>query len=1411
MNVAVDTGNPNDRITSDTTLTVSDGPNSFPVGTLLKVYSDGVLVGSDTAAANGAFSVTTSVLSDGSHLLTITSTPTSGSESSPTSLGVWVIDSTNPNEAFSLNVQNDTGLSLTDRITKDNLLVVSGKAEAWATVKVYDSITGVPVVVGTASANISGNFSINLDQLLDGEHVLSVKVIDVAGNESTLTSLGSWLIDTIPPGNPEILSVTDDTGGSLYDRVTKDDSLTVLGLAENFSIVKIYDTISGIRVLVGQATADENGLFSVTTYSLSDGFHQLIVTATDLAGNESEATSLGLWLVDTVPPSKPIVSSVTSDTGESHVDKYTTDHNLTIYGKADPFSKINVYDTITGTLTLVGTGYSNYAGDYTVVTNYLENGRHPLYVVAEDLAGNESSPQSIGVWTIHTSSSSISSSSMSLRSEGVAYNLCYDEPYEVIGTYLECSLCKAGWPMKSGRVAVSFYGKPCLLDTGNQTFYGSSKYPAPSWFWGFEQTEIQLSCIPTPEGKEYPANVWIGRQERGSNAGRNTGGIDLGAWTLELLVRFEQVNTELVNIQLKVNVFNNGYWLPFFSTSTSLYRKGDPFMGPGCLPCGRAYESVYIPVSTSNACPGDLKYIKISAGTAPWFEGCGPIDVNAFDANFLSMEANVPRCGFFNGKRLFSCFRAMTYSKTDPPEFYPTFSQLGYNVAGCAEKPGLTNETRCTCLAGIKGPDPNQTEETAYVREFLEVGCPNEGDHDLQKMQVGVIGGSYISPEGEKISLGSWLIDTEPPDKPTVTSVNYDRGSSASDKVTNDNTLTIVGHVNTTVELCESAVGFVKVYDISVTPRLKVGQQSLSGSGNFSVTTNTLDDGTHHLIIVSEDMAGNQSEPADLGIWTIDTESPDTPVVDNVSFDSEDPNDRITKNNTLTITGTAEPRVEVKAFFVNIITSSKTHVGSTYADGVGNFLLTTKQIPDGTWRIIVTAKDLAGNESELYDLDVWTIDTGVPLAPSITAIGQDSGGAGDFLTRDSTLTVSGGIDSAEAGTTVIVYSDNVAVGRAVVNLDGSYSVTTSTLSEGPHVLKIRCKDTAGNESEFTAAGTWMIDTIAPPAPVVDEVVSDTGTPGDLITSAHTLTISGTGEPGTTIKVYENVSGTYVLIGTTIVLTDSSYIVTTSLLPSGVHVISVTNTDLAGNESAHTSIGSWTMLSVPRLIRIMNVSSVSVSSDTGESRVDKITKDNTITVYGKGTSQYVINVYADDIKVGTGSIDGTGHFSVTTYPLPDGCYDLAYTVTPFSNVGKYNVVLKDIGNGVMCVAVLDPITEEWEVCESPTIVQTKSPHILRVECSKITIYLYALKFPNPDLLPDICYDQSSGSSEYIPSEVFTCTGTCTYIYSELFESWVAQSGTCESIVGYTCPCTEPPSPDTISPHPVQGDTWETTCV
>lgn len=98
-----------------------------------------------------------------------------------------------------------------------------------------------------------------------------------------------------------------------------------------------------------------------------------------------------------------------------------------------------------------------------------------------------------------------------------------------------------------------------------------------------------------------------------------------------------------------------------------------------------------------------------------------------------------------------------------------------------------------------------------------------------------------------------------------------------------------------------------------------------------------------------------------------------------------------------------------------------------------------------------------------------------PTTPDLAAASDTGTSNTDNLTLDNTITLTG---TALASSTVRIFSDGVEVGSATVAADGSYSVTTSPLTDGSHV--VTATSTVGtNPSATSAALNVTIDTVAP--------------------------------------------------------------------------------------------------------------------------------------------------------------------------------------------------------------------------------------------------------------------------------------------------------------------------------------------
>ena len=388
--VTVDTGSStNDQITNDNTLTFT---GTAEANSAVKVFNGTTLIGTAKASSKGAYAVTASVLPDGTYPnFRVTATDAAGNQSGAATVTPWTIDTVSLITVT--GVASDTGISPTDKITNDNTLTITGMAEPNSLVAVFDN----GVQVGTATASGTGAYSVTTSALSDASHVLTITAADIAGNVSSSTPLGTWIVDTIAPSStPVVVSVTVDTGSSTTDQITSDSTLTFTGTAEANSVVQVFDGTT----LIGTTTASGTGAYAVTASVLPDGtYPNFRVTASDAAGNQSGAATVTPWTIDTIAPATPLVASVTVDTGISTTDQITNDNTLTVTGTAAANSIVKVFDggVLVGTTTASGTGA------YSITTSVLADGVHSaLTVTATDLAGNASGAATITPWTIDT-------------------------------------------------------------------------------------------------------------------------------------------------------------------------------------------------------------------------------------------------------------------------------------------------------------------------------------------------------------------------------------------------------------------------------------------------------------------------------------------------------------------------------------------------------------------------------------------------------------------------------------------------------------------------------------------------------------------------------------------------------------------------------------------------------------------------------------------------------------------------------------------------------------------------------------------------------------------------------------------------------------------------------------------------
>ncbi len=370
-----------DNLTNDNTPTLV---GTAAAGATVNLFDGAAPAGSATADVNGAWSITTAALADGSHALTATSTTANGTSPASGTLTVK-IDTAAPLAPSTpdMTAASDNGASNTDNVTSIATPTFVGVAanEAGGVVTLYEGA----VVLGTSAVDSSGNWSVTSTALSPGNHAITAITTDAAGNLGSISSALPVSIVAGPPAAPSTpdLAATSDTGVSSTDNLTNDNTPTLAGTAAAGSTINLYDGAAQ----VGSATADVNGAWAITTAALADGSHALTATSTTANGTSPASGTLTVKIDTAVPlaPSTPDMTAA-SDNGVSSTDNVTSITTPTFVGTAanEAGGVVTLYEGAA----VLGTSAVDSSGNWSVTSTALSPGSHAISAVTTDPAGN---------------------------------------------------------------------------------------------------------------------------------------------------------------------------------------------------------------------------------------------------------------------------------------------------------------------------------------------------------------------------------------------------------------------------------------------------------------------------------------------------------------------------------------------------------------------------------------------------------------------------------------------------------------------------------------------------------------------------------------------------------------------------------------------------------------------------------------------------------------------------------------------------------------------------------------------------------------------------------------------------------------------------------------------------------------
>ena len=881
---------------------------------------------------------------------------------------------------------------------------ITGAAEPGAIVIVRDEAGNE---LGRDRADEDGHFSVRLDAPLpEGATDLVVVAADAVGNESGPATATAVVPDTTAPDAPivERQDLATPTG-------------PVVGTAEPGSIIIIRDQDGNE---IGRGEANDDGDFSVELDEpLTEGDHGLEVVAQDDAGNESAPSPVTVTAPDVTAPDAPI----------STTPEFLADGTGPFTGSAEPGSTVIVRDADGNEL---GRTEARDDGQFTVVLDEpLDDGAHDLELVAQDEAGNVSSPTPVTVDVDDDAPNAPVVTGPTDLADGKGPITGTAEPGStVIIRDEDGNQIGRGDANDDGDFSIEL-DEP--LDDGEhnleliaQDDAGNVSTPTPITVdVDTEAPDAPVVTSPSDladgkgpiSGTAEPGSTVIIRDEDGTEIGRGEANDD-GDFSIELdeplddgdhkleLVAQDKAGNNSEETTTTVDVDTKAPTAPVVTSPSDLADGKGPITGtaePGATVIIRDEDGTEIGRGEAND-DGDFS-IELDE---PLDDGEHKLELIAEDKAGNTSEETTTTVDID------------TKAPTAPVVTSPSDLADGKGPITGTGEPGST-----VIIRDEDGNELGRGEANDDGDFSIELDEPlNDGEHKLELIAQDKAG-NESDPTDTTVD-----VDNEAPDAPVVT--------SPKDLADGKGPITGTAEPGSTVIIRDEDGN-------------EIGRGEANDDGDFSIELDEpLDDGDHKLELVAQDDAGNNSEETKTTV-DVDTKAPTAPVVTSPSdlADGAGP-----------ITGTAEP-----GSTVIIRDEDGNEIGRDTADENGDFeIVLDEPLTDGAHDLELIAQDKAGNTSEPTKTTV-DVDTEAPAAPVLEAFDDIVGGTG--IVRGS----------AEPGSTVVIRdADGREIGRGTADSDGRFAFrTTVPLEPGAHLLSVVAVDRFGHVSP----GSSMLVTLVP--------------------------------------------------------------------------------------------------------------------------------------------------------------------------------------------------------------------------------------------------------------------------------------------------------------------------------------------
>ncbi|HDJ0924489.1 TPA: Ig-like domain-containing protein [Escherichia coli] len=1055
-------------------------------------------VTSTDASGNWSVGVPASVISglaDGTVTISATITDSAGNSSTQTH-NVQVNTA-----AVSLSVSTISGDNLINAAEAGSALTLSGTGTNFATGTVVTVLLNGKGYSATIQSN--GSWSVNVPAadvaaLSDGtSYTVSASAQDSAGNSATASR--SVAVDLTAP----VISINTVSTDDRLNAAEQQQPLTLNGSTSAEVGQTVTVTFGGKTYT---ATVAANGTWAlnvpaVDLAALGQGAQTITASVNDRAGNPGQATHA--LTVDTVAPTVTIATVA----GDDIINNAEQLAGQTISGT----TTAEVGQTVT--VTFNGQTWSATVGS---------GGSWSVFIPAQQFAG-----LSDGSYTISATVSDQAGNPGS-ASRGVTLN--GDVPTVTINTFAGDDVVNAaehGSSLVISGTTTAPVGQTLTLTLNGKT-YTTTVQTGGSWSYTLGSADVTALA----DGNAYVINASVSNAIGNTGSSNHTITVDLSAPAMGINIDSLQADT--------------GLSASDFITSVS------PVVVNGSLTAALASnETAQISID------GGTTWTTLTVTGTTWRYNDSR---TLTDGNYLYQVRVIDAAG--NVGATDSQNVVIDTTAPDPAVKTIAISAITTDM-GLITNDFVASDTTLA-VSGTLGA-------TLSAGEFAQISL----DGGVTWTTLTVVGTSWSYADGHTLTDGTWnytvrvvdlagnvgqtatqnvVVDTTSPEAAksiTITGISDDTGTSSSDFITSDTTLTVRGVLGAALGANEFAQ--ISTDNGATWVNVTVAADSLNWS---YVDGRTLTNGTTTWQVRVVDLAGNVGATSSQSAL-IDTVNPaQVLTIASISTDTgSSATDFITSDTMLTLTGSlgaglasgevAQISLDSGATWTTLTTNGTQW---TYTD--------SRTLTDGSYVYQVRVLDLAGNTGPVVSKTV-VVDTINPTAtPTIVSytddVGQRQGTLSSSQATDDTTPLLNGVLSAPlaSGEVVYLYRNGLLLGAVTMVGALNWTYSDSGLVSGAYTYSARVVDLAGNitsSSDFVLTVDTSIPTTL--AQITSQTTRDT-TPiiSGVITAALAsgqyveVVINGktyTSEPGGAVVVDPAHNTWYVQLPDTDALTVSA--------------------------------------------------------------------------------------------------------------------------------------------------------------------------------------------------------------------------------------------------------------------------------